>query len=328
MSEVDARYVKRGFWINVEQGPVLGRTLTVDIKTGTMIIALVAVLSSLAMTHLWHLFAFSYHQYRANGRPGDALFQQQQVLLRTLSPPGAFVADSIKLWWVWRKKNISVFKRFIAQPTVAMLFTAATVVVGIFSSNMANSTNLQVLVKSPSCRTLDIDPTAKNFTENFYATAQYMQNIVTRSQPFADECYQFSDPKLLPARCTAFIRPNIALPAERVMCPFDAKVCAAKDHGVSVDSGIVDGNYIFGWNINRKDRVKYRRKVTCGVLQYDGYTKIMNGSDFHKFKDYVRRPVLPGEQIELKQYGTGKGQNFTMIHSLLQGNTTIVYTKG
>jgi len=47
MSELDSQYVKRGFWINEAQGPVMGRTITTDIRTGTIIVALLAVLSSL-----------------------------------------------------------------------------------------------------------------------------------------------------------------------------------------------------------------------------------------------------------------------------------------
>jgi len=47
MSELDSQYVKRGFWVNEAQGPVMGRTITTDIRTGTIIVALLAVLSSL-----------------------------------------------------------------------------------------------------------------------------------------------------------------------------------------------------------------------------------------------------------------------------------------
>ncbi|KAF2120277.1 hypothetical protein BDV96DRAFT_642118 [Lophiotrema nucula] len=47
MAEVDNRFVKRGFWINVERGPSTGRTIKADIRTGTVVIALLAAFAAL-----------------------------------------------------------------------------------------------------------------------------------------------------------------------------------------------------------------------------------------------------------------------------------------
>jgi hypothetical protein len=49
MSELDPQYVKRGFWINEEQGSVMGRTITTDTRTGTIVIVLLTLLSTLGM---------------------------------------------------------------------------------------------------------------------------------------------------------------------------------------------------------------------------------------------------------------------------------------
>jgi hypothetical protein len=45
--EVEPRFIKHGFWTNVDQGPILGQTITTDTKTGNLIVALLAVLSTL-----------------------------------------------------------------------------------------------------------------------------------------------------------------------------------------------------------------------------------------------------------------------------------------
>jgi hypothetical protein len=47
MSEVDARFVKRGLWTNLAQGNIMGKTITTDSTTGAIIIALMAVLSTM-----------------------------------------------------------------------------------------------------------------------------------------------------------------------------------------------------------------------------------------------------------------------------------------
>jgi hypothetical protein len=46
MSEVDGRFVKQGLWTNLEQGEIMGKTITTDTRTGTIIIALMAILST------------------------------------------------------------------------------------------------------------------------------------------------------------------------------------------------------------------------------------------------------------------------------------------
>jgi hypothetical protein len=47
MSEVDGRFIKRGLWTNVGQGNVMGKVITTDSTTGAIVIALMAVLSTM-----------------------------------------------------------------------------------------------------------------------------------------------------------------------------------------------------------------------------------------------------------------------------------------
>jgi len=49
MSELDGRFVKLGAWTNLEQGKVMGRTITTDGKTGALVIAILAVMSTIGM---------------------------------------------------------------------------------------------------------------------------------------------------------------------------------------------------------------------------------------------------------------------------------------
>jgi hypothetical protein len=49
MSEVASQYVKRGFWVNHSKGPVMGQTITTDTKTGALVVALLAVCTTLGM---------------------------------------------------------------------------------------------------------------------------------------------------------------------------------------------------------------------------------------------------------------------------------------
>jgi hypothetical protein len=324
MAEVEARFVKRGFWLNHEAGPVMGRTLTTDSETGTAIVATLAILCSLAMTHLWNLVSFAYHQARAKGQPSDGLFWQQQALLRSLSPPSSFAADWLKLWWIWRKKVQHGLMRTIPQALVAILFTVASIAVGISSSYIVNSTNSQVLLRNPQCGPLQVNFTDYSADDSIFL--QYSADVESRSEPFAEECYR--NTTSLPGRRRVYVKPNISLKTERIDCPFDQKICM--DHekpGVVVDSGLIDGNKVFGWNLKSRDRVKIRRKVTCGLLRAEGYTSIVNAS---KISNTVR-PDLPGEQIYLTHYGMRKmsGEtwaNYTLTQSSATANVSRSYT--
>lgn len=51
MSEVDGRFVKRGLWTNLDHGQVMGKTITTDSTTGTIVVALMAVMSTVGKIH-------------------------------------------------------------------------------------------------------------------------------------------------------------------------------------------------------------------------------------------------------------------------------------
>ncbi|KAF2871909.1 hypothetical protein BDV95DRAFT_28836 [Massariosphaeria phaeospora] len=311
MSELPSQFVKRGIWTNLEQGPVLGQTITTDIGTGTVVIALLAVLSSIGTAHLWHLLVFVYHQSRANGQHRDALFRQQQATLRTLPTPSTLLAEAIKSWWAWRNKADSALSRSLLQGSLALLCTLASLSASILSSWVITSSNIEVLVDSPHC---GVTPTS----------SIYQANLVQVTHTYASECYQ--NMTSLPQRCNnIFTRPNIPLVTSYTDCPFLPSMCV---HGtndppaVSIDSGLVSVRGAFGLNIASHDDMRYRRRTTCAVLPTEGHTSIINASDF---PTGIRgKQDFPGEQLILYHYGqqplNGEWANTTAFHSLLASN--------
>jgi hypothetical protein len=47
MAEVAPELVRRGAWTNWDQGPIMGKTITTDTRTGTVVVALLAVISTI-----------------------------------------------------------------------------------------------------------------------------------------------------------------------------------------------------------------------------------------------------------------------------------------
>lgn len=325
MSEVETHYVQHGYWNNVQHGSVLGAVITTDVRTGTVAIALLAILVTVATAHLWSLVVFGLHMWRADGRPADGLFQQQQALLRTAAAPTSMLADWMKLWWIWRGRTTRAWSRSILLGSVTLLFAAATIVAGVFSSYIVDTTNLQVLVNSARCGPLRASDAIALSSSNL-AFLDYSARLEELTLPYAQECYQDLG-ESLPARCRAFLKPNIPLVPQRTACPFADSICKPFDKpGVEVDSGLQDANDIFGWNMQASQRVKYRRKTTCGVLKTQEYQSIYQAKDY----PYNTRPLLPNEENIAAHYGlrrdTGDWANLTMGQSLALANVTRGYT--
>jgi len=239
--------------------------------------------------HLWHLLSFAYHQARANGQPADALFRQQQALLRTLPTPSSVMADALKLWWAWRKKTDRPLLRSLTLMVLALVFTIGTIASSIFSSLIVDTGTIEVLVDSPYCGRVNSNP------DNGRA---YSLNIDELAPRYTSTCYKNGS---LPSSCEVFTQPNIPLAIEDAPCPFkNGTWCFSKD-AVKVDSGLLDVGKTFGLNVAGKDRVQYRKVTTCAVLPIDGHWGVYDSNKYPSLR-YLRQ--VPGDQLAIVSYGT------------------------
>ncbi|KAH6638205.1 hypothetical protein C7974DRAFT_156147 [Boeremia exigua] len=277
--EIEPNLIRRGVWINLDHGSVMGKTITTDTQTGNIIVALLAVLSTLATAHLWHLITFSIHQLRATGRPEDALFRQQQALLRTLPAPSAVMADTIKLWWAWRGKAKRPLLRSLVLLIIAILFTVGTGAASVFSSLVVDTTSLEVLVKSRNC----------GWAHPIRIFDRGMVRPVKQvADPYANLCYTNGANKSaarLPSVCNSLVQRELPFTTTRVPCPFDKLACEPNLESVSYDTGLMDVGSSFGLNLPDSDGVKFRQKMTCSLMarnsKYNiavGYSAAFDGS--------------------------------------------------
>ena len=250
--------------------------------------ALLAISTTLGVSHLFHLLTFFYHQRRANGRPSDGLFRQQQALLRKLPTPSDLMADSLKLWWSWRKISERPLLRAVFPASLALLFAVASLAASLFSSFAVLSTNIQVRIASPLCAGIN--------TNSSVSLNNYINRVLTSASTYADDCYK--NTTSLPARCNIFTKPNIPFITETTACPFSSDICLSP--AISFDSGRQDLNHAFGFNLADKDRVKYRRRTTCAILSQEGHMKVMNVSDTPQA--LWGRPAYPNEKANLYYY--------------------------
>lgn len=275
-----------------------------------------AVLTTLGTSHLWNLIVFFYHQKRAHTRQSDGLLKQQQALMRTLPAPGVILTDCVKLWWVWRKRTDRVLLRSLPLMSLALIFTAVTVVVGIFSSYLVDSTNITVLVKSPYCGPIDFE--GADVANDSTAIADYrlwvnhyMSKVGNLANSYKTDCYV--NRTTIPERCRIFTTPTLPVQQERTACPFEASMCLnISQPGLTTDTGLLDYNDYFGLNLAAKDRMKFRRRTTCAVMDLDDYTQILNGSEYTEFERVYGFEPYAEEKVLLLYLGETMAENNTL----------------
>jgi hypothetical protein len=318
MSQLQAEYVKRGFWTNGENGSIMGQTITTDTRTGSLVVALLAVLTTFGLGHFWNILMFTYHQIRAHSRPSDGYFYQQQAPLRTLPPPNAITSNRIKLWWTWRDKADRAFACAWLLALVSVVLTAATVAVGVFVSYVVSNTDIEVLVDSLLCCPFDLD-LYNNQTVGGFDLAQYDAELRTLSRDYSQNCYQ--NMGILPTQCSTYVRPSVNFTRTHEACPF-SNICGnVAQPGVVIDSGLVDVNQAFGLDLQPRDNVKLRRKNTCAFLETGGRYSV----DMWTYES--PRSQKRWEEIFKLYYGKHMDwpSNHTFIASLMTANYSYEY---
>ena len=266
-------YVHTGPWINWTKGPIYGRTITMSLLDGPVLVAFFALFVRLVGSHLWSIFCYAVHQWRSKRGERDAFHHQQQALLRNSSS----VTSTLWLWlevgWAWRSKKVRPCWRSLALVTAAILQIVAFAIAGIFSSLITSSMDQDALLLSPNCGSWPVDlqflsTTTENFTNESTQTLEresaYKLNArreMAQSLAYAQSCYLDPSPF-----CQEYIvahLPQVAIDNSS-NCPFDETLCLTQ--AVYIDTGLIDSALDLGINARKEDRVQYRRTTTCAVL--------------------------------------------------------------
>ncbi|KAF2004403.1 hypothetical protein P154DRAFT_560573 [Amniculicola lignicola CBS 123094] len=291
MSDLNDKHVYQGLWVNEARGSVMGRTITTDTRRGAIVIAILAVLSTLGTTHLWHLLTFLVHQLRSNRRSADGLFRQQQTLFRTLPAPGSMLADHVKLWWSWRRSADQVLLRLFPYASLALLTMIASLSASILSSYVVDANDIQVLVKSPSCGPLDVLSTS-----GFETVLNYSTSVIPVAKTAGFGCYLQNSTG---PECHKFIRPKVDFQPKETGCPFEQSICKKNTAAMILDSGLLNINDVFGLNLDQSDQIWYRRASTCTPLEIKDRLTTEDIST-----QPLNRKPFPGEEALVLHFGT------------------------
>ncbi|KAF2789703.1 hypothetical protein K505DRAFT_341043 [Melanomma pulvis-pyrius CBS 109.77] len=138
-----------------------------------------------------------------------------------------------------------------------MTFLGATIAVDIFSSYIISSTKLDVLVDSPLCRLLDIDPLSGNVVDKFNGLTDYQRRVSSLGVQLAQECY--NNETTTPARFRAFSRLNVPFRQERVRCSFNSSICLNDEYETGSNTA-GEQVFVFFASNHQQEMLSYFRK--------------------------------------------------------------------
>lgn len=278
--------VYTGHWVRWARGSVMGSTLTLTTRDGSFMVAFLAIFVSFVGGQFWGILSFLLHQKRVKRLPQDALHHQQQAVLRNASSPFAALRQWLRMVWAWQSQTNKPLLGSLALMLIALLDIAGFTIAGIFSSHIT-STNNYVLLRPQHCGNwlwsdvegLDSQEanslTGDNFASRLPPYIAYFADLLQdakQSLTYARSCYgdQGRSPNSMP-ECQAYMTRKLSSSATaNVSCPFGGSLCASP--GLELESGYVLSDVDLGMNTHKKDRVAYRRKLTCSVLSLAGYT--------------------------------------------------------
>jgi hypothetical protein len=209
------------------------------------------------------------------------------------------MADTVKLWWAWRKNTERAFLRSLILVILALVFVVTTIVASIFSSLIVTTGSIEVLVDSPFCGGISNRGMVSTTSVGVRISDQFTSSIHKLAPSWAETCYRNSS---LPKICDFLVQPSIPLTVRDAPCPFPNTTWCNTTEAVSVDTGLLDVTKTFGLNLRADERVQFRRKTTCSILPIEGNYDIVDLDD-HPQLWPIHRDPLPKEQILRLFYG-------------------------
>jgi hypothetical protein len=120
-----------GVWINRSRGNGLqGATLTLDRRSGSLLIAVLALYVGATGNAFWKISRFILHYVLSSTTHPDGVYHQRQAILRNSETPLDAVLILIKATFSWRLRARRSYIRLVPVLILALLIWAAFSVAG------------------------------------------------------------------------------------------------------------------------------------------------------------------------------------------------------
>ncbi|KAI1610948.1 hypothetical protein EDD36DRAFT_420972 [Exophiala viscosa] len=282
--------VHEGFWADWSKGGTWGLTWTLCPMHGNILTNVLALYFAILGVRLWVIVRYTLHQITSQSELLTPHLHNEQLILRNAHSGLATARLMLGLACTSRRSSGRPSFRSYSIGLFAIIY-AFSFMAGDVLSNFAisvGSTNggSPVLWRSPRCGVwnetyLEIVNNGDFLDEEeFSQTVEYTAkraSDVQRSLEYAQECYLNSS-STNSSTCHTFKTRNLAWQTDLGSCPFSSQLCHQDSETFVLDTGYIDSHDDLGINATPDNRLKYRRKTTCAVLNDTAHIKGWDGS--------------------------------------------------
>lgn len=266
-----------GFWMNHGRtSSILGLTLTLSTRNGSIFISFLTMFIRIVESHLWDVIRFLLHQSRVTQKPEDALYHQQQAVLRNSTSEPQSILRMIMLMWSWRSSAERAYTRSLPLIALISFHFAAFTAAGLFASRVVLSSS-EVLIRDGHDGTVcgtwnyQLQGNGENLSadaQGFSQQTQAYQEALSKSMEYERACY--SDSRRVDYDCDIFtVRRINATVNQHWPCFFtDPSTCISELDNIQIDTGYINSNEHLGINAPRQDSVDYRKITECAPINY------------------------------------------------------------
>ena len=301
-------YVYTGAWVDWSYGSIVGATLTLSERDGSLLTSFIAAFVTLVGAQGWRILSFAFHQLRSSGGPQDGIFHQQQTIFRNVSTPGGAAWSFIQQWWAWRHTERSrAFLRIFPWAFLATAYVLLFAALATFSAETSKAATDDRLVRSNHCGywAFDTNAVGEVTDQGFFASRQTFANDSVTAANYANSCYRENPDQLA---CNTYVVPSLPWESEHVACPFADSICMKGVPAFQMRSKLIDSHKDLGINAPQRERVQFQKTTTCAPLVTEGYAELKNGSEISA--------ELTGTQYVFYNYGSVGSTNWTYLYSL------------
>lgn len=265
-------------WVNHSMNAFSGWTITVTALTSAFVIAGLAILVALAGEGVWTITAFLLHQHRASREPQTALFRQLQVILSNPNSSSLTTWEILKTGFTWRGKVKHAMLKALALACWPLVIFVGFSAAGILVARAiipTDDVNL-VLLQPSNCGLWYSNDTFKGSQQTFRTYMEFNKKLyadAAQSRAYAGDCY---NDKSQPLRCASLPMRQLPYTLESTGdCFWGIKAPGGPTCNSStliLDTGILDSHKALGINARAKDRINFRVKTECAVLDLSDRT--------------------------------------------------------
>lgn len=280
--------IYEGVWRDWTKDGLQGLVWTLSQNKANLLSNILTLFIALVGSQLWAIIRFALHQSRQAkklnrtdfAQPFDDIRLQQQVVLRNASSDLHTLKLMVRLAWDNRSTARNPFSYPLTIAALAILHYALFISAQTFMNTIVSTSSI-VLVRSPHCgfwtsqwletqgRSFSINGSTLETVRKTQDASSKSDHDIQQSLEYSQQCYS-TNPGFTrqSSSCETMKRHHLDFELEHTtgVCPFGRDMCHEQQDSVIFTSQAIDSQHDLGINSPEGDRVSYRQRTTCAVL--------------------------------------------------------------